>query len=163
VVGTSLGTAPGKVRGPVGTVSGTPFLDGRAMLVNPKPIQLASAREVNTHLDHWANERLADPDDWVRALLGVRDWRGTPPPPRTQVLLASYGATGPVAGIETWRLVPSHDGGACAIRSGEHGLPVRVPITTTAAEPDPHLGRARPTQAAVAGWEWRAVFCLEQL
>jgi len=34
-----------------------------------------------------------------------------------------------------------------------------VPITTTGTEPDPHLGRARPTTAAVDGWEWRFVLC----
>jgi hypothetical protein len=131
------------------------------MLVNPKPILLASARDVNTHLDRWTEEHLTDPAQWQAVLDLSRDWSDYSA--RNQLLLASYSATGPVAGIETWRLVPARDTGNCAVRSGEHAFPVRVPVTTTANEPDPHLGGVRPTAAAVQGWEWRGVFCLEQL
>lgn len=131
------------------------------MVLNPRPIHLKSGRDVNTHLDTWASERIASAQDWAEVLAATRDWLDYSP--RNELLLASYGAHGPVAGIETWRLVPTLDGNGCVVRGGEHGLPVRVPITTSAIEPDPHLGGARPTQGAVQGWEWRSVFCLEQL
>lgn len=131
------------------------------MVVNPNPISFDSGRAVNAWLDRWAGDHLRDPDDWQQALDLTRDWSDYSP--RNQLLLASYRATGPVAGIETWQLVPSRDGATCAVRSGEHALPVRVPVTATAGEPDPHLGGVRPTAAAVAGWEWRGVFCVEQL
>ena len=46
------------------------------------------------------------------------------------MLLLSYSINGPAAGAETWRLVPSSEPGRpCAVRAGENGLPVRVPIT----------------------------------
>jgi len=131
------------------------------MLVNPTPIRLATARDVNVHLDRWATDRLTDPDQWRTVLDVTRDWSDYSA--RNQLLLASYGATGPVAGLETWRLVPARDAGTCAVRAGEHALLVRVPVTTTAGEPDPHLGGARPTAAAVQGWEWRGVFSVDQL
>jgi len=131
------------------------------MVLNPRPIRLASARDVNTHLDAWSAAQLTSPEAWAEVLAATRAWADYSA--RNQLLLASYGAAGSVAGIETWRLVPTVDGSGCVVRGGEHGLPVRVPITTTGAEPDPHLGRARPTTAAVKGWEWRSVFCLEQL
>src|SRR4051794_36028477 len=110
------------------------------MLGNPRPIRLDSGRDVNTHLDRWAADHLADPDQWLNVLDLSRDWVDYSA--RNQLLLASYTATGPVAGIETWRLVPAKDNGACAVRTGEHALPVRVPVTTYASEPDPHLGGA---------------------
>ena len=131
------------------------------MVVNPRPISFDGARSVKLWLDGWAAERLEAPDDWRQALDLTRDWSDYSS--RNQLLLASYGATGPVAGIETWHLVPSRGGGVCEVRSGEHALPVRVPVTAVATEPDPHLGGVRPTQAAVAGWEWRGVFALGQL
>jgi hypothetical protein len=131
------------------------------MLLNPHNISLTSGRDVNRYLDEWAEGHLVSPERWRDVLGLTRDWVDYSA--RNQILLAAHGAVGHVAGIETWRLVPSADGHVCAVRSGEHGLPVRVPVTTGGAEPDPHVGRARPTQAAVAGWEWRAVFCVEQL
>ena len=46
---------------------------------------------------------------------------------RNQVLLASYGVVGPVAGTATWERVPStEEGRPCAPRTGEHGLPIRA-------------------------------------
>jgi hypothetical protein len=49
--------------------------------------------------------------------------------PRNQLLLASYGVVGPVAGSATWALLESTEAGrTCAVRSGEHGVPVRVPV-----------------------------------
>lgn len=131
------------------------------MLLNPHHIQLASGRDVNRYLDDWAEGHLISAERWQGLLDLSRDWVDYSA--RNQILLAAHGAVGAVAGIETWRLVPSADGHTCAVRSGEHGLPVRVPVTTGALEPDPHVGRARPTQSSIAGWEWRSVFCLEQL
>ncbi len=131
------------------------------MLLNPHHIQLASGRDVNRYLDDWAEGHLISAERWRGLLDLTRDWVDYSA--RNQILLAAHGAVGAVAGIETWRLVPSADGHTCAVRSGEHGLPVRVPVTTGALEPDPHVGRARPTQSAVVGWEWRSVFCVEQL
>jgi len=133
----------------------------RGMLLNPHQIRLANGRDVNRYLDQWAGDYLSSPERWSQLLAASRDWADYSA--RNQLLLAAHGAVGPVAGIETWRLVPSADGHTCAVRSGEHGLPVRVPVTTARLEPDPHVGRARPTQAAVDGWEWRSVFCVEQL
>jgi hypothetical protein len=131
------------------------------MVLNPHNIRLASGRDVNLYLDEWAEGHLVNAEQWRDVLGATRDWVDYSA--RNQILLAAHGAVGPVAGIETWRLVPSTDGHVCAVRSGEHGLPVRVPVTTVGAEPDPHVGRARPTQSAIAGWEWRSVFCVEQL
>jgi nitroreductase len=129
-------------------------------MLNPRPIHLESGRDVNRYLDDWADGHLIGPERWADLLAVTRDW--TDYSARNQILLAAHGALGPVAGIETWRLVPSGDH-VCAIRAGEHGLPVRVPVTASATQRDPHVGRARPTQSAVAGWEWRSVFCIEQL
>ncbi len=131
------------------------------MLLIPHPIEFTSASDVQVHLDTWAARSLADEQSWSDALAVTRDWADYSA--RNQLLLASYGAVGPVAGVETWRLTPARDGGTCAVRSGEHALPVRVPITTAGSEPDPHLGGRRATTSAVQGWEWRGVFCLEQL
>lgn len=131
------------------------------MLLNPHHIRLTSGRDVNRYLDRWAGDHLTTPERWNQLLAASRDWADYSA--RNQILLAAHGAVGPVAGIETWRLVPAADGHTCAVRSGEHGLPVRVPVPTARSEPDPHIGRARPTQAAVEGWEWRSVFCVEQL
>src|SRR5690606_24268137 len=125
--------------------------------LNPHHIQLASGRDVNRYLDDWAEGHLISAERWHGLLDLSRDWVDYSA--RNQLLLAAHGAVGAVAGIETWRLVPSADGHTCAVRSGEHGLPVRVPVTTGALEPDPHVGRARPTQSAIAGWGWRSVFC----
>jgi hypothetical protein len=118
--------------------------------------------EMAAHLDAWAVERLTGPETWEDALVGSQAWLDYSA--RNQVLLSSYGADGPVAGAETWRLVPSTtEGRACAVRAGEHGYPVRVPVTTGGTEPDPYLGGHRPTRASVARWEWRPVFSVGQL
>ena len=118
--------------------------------------------EMAAHLDRWATASLTTPAGWEDALIGAQSWLDYSA--RNQVLLASYGADGPVAGPETWRLVPStHEDRGCAVRAGEHGYPVRVPITTGGTEPDPYLGGSRPTRAAVERWEWRPVFAVDQL
>ena len=89
------------------------------------------------------HRRSPAPAAWEDALVGAQSWLDYSA--RNQVLLASYGADGPVAGPETWRLVPSttEDRG-CAVRAGEHGYPVRVPVTTGGTEPDPYLGGSPP-------------------
>ncbi|MGE3835578.1 MAG: hypothetical protein AB7H43_12425, partial [Acidimicrobiia bacterium] len=118
--------------------------------------------DMAAHLDRWAGASLTDPDAWEAVLVGAQSWLDYSA--RNQALLASYGADGPVAGIETWRLVPSAEPDrGCAVRAGEHGYPVRVPVTTGGAEPDPYLGGTRPTRAAVERWEWRPVFAVDQL
>jgi hypothetical protein len=125
-------------------------------------ISFDSFADMASHLDAWASSSLTDAVAWEDALVGTQSWLDYSA--RNQVLLASYGVDGPVAGVETWRLVPStHEDRGCAVRSGEHGFPVRVPITTGGTEPDPYLGGSRPTRAAVERWEWRPVFSIDQL
>lgn len=125
-------------------------------------ISFATYPEMATHLDRWAVRHLTSPEAWSQALVDAQSWLDYSA--RNQVLLASYGADGPVAGTETWRLVPSVEPDrGCAVRAGEHGYPVRVPVTTGGSEPDPYLGGTRPTRSAVERWEWRPVFSIEQL
>ena len=125
-------------------------------------ISFETFAEMAAHLDRWAGSSLTAPAAWEAALIGTQSWLDYSA--RNQVLLASYGADGPVAGVETWRLVPStHEDRGCAVRAGEHGYPVRVPITTGGSEPDPYVGGSRPTRAAVERWEWRPVFAVDQL
>lgn len=132
------------------------------MVLNSKRIELSSFQDMAAHLDRWASKSLDSPEAWADALISSAHWLDYSP--RNQVLLASYGVDGPVAGSETWRLVPSsNQDRPCAVRAGEHGYPVRVPITTHGTEPDPYIGGQRPTRAAVERWEWRPVFSVAQL
>lgn len=125
-------------------------------------IEFESFADMAAHLDRWATTGLATTAGWEDALVMSQSWLDYSP--RNQALLASYGANGPVAGVETWRLVPStHEDRGCAVRAGEHGYPVRVPVTTGGTEPDPYVGGSRPTRAAVERWEWRPVFGVDQL
>src|SRR5680860_596648 len=125
-------------------------------------ISFETFADMAAQLDRWAAASLTAPAAWEDALIGAQSWLDYSA--RNQVLLASYGADGPVAGPETWRLVPStHEDRGCAVRAGEHGHPVRVPITTGGTEPDPYVGGSRPTRAAVERWEWRPVFAVDQL
>src|SRR3954454_15273220 len=122
-----------------------------------KRLEFRTRDDMAAHLDRWAASQLTDPAAWEDTLVVSRAWLDYSA--RNQVLLASYGADGPVAGAETWRLVPSTtDGRGCSVRAGEHGWPVRVPVTSGGSEPDPYLGGHRPTRAAVDRWEWRPVF-----
>jgi hypothetical protein len=130
-------------------------------MLSPGQIRLVDAKAVNRHRDQWAERVLVDPVQWEATLTSTRSWSEYSA--ANQLLLASYGAEGAVAGAETWRMVPSIDGRTCAIRQGEHGLPVRVPVVAPSTDPDPHLGGQRPTRTAAAGWEWRPVFCEAQL
>lgn len=132
------------------------------MARNLRPISFESFAAMAGHLDRWAAHSLTSPEAWQAALVDSHDWLDYAP--RNQVLLISYGINGPAAGAETWRLVPSSEPGReCAVRAGEHGYPVRVPITTAGREPDPFVGGTRPTRAQVDRWEWRQVYTIDQL
>jgi len=132
------------------------------MARNGQRIEFATFGAMAAHLDTWAGTGLNDAAGWEDALMMSRAWQDYSA--RNQILLVSYGADGPVAGPETWRLVPSTmEGRSCAVRAGEHGYPVRVPVTTGGTEPDPYVGGHRPTRAAVERWEWRPVFDIAQL
>ena len=99
------------------------------MVVVPQPISFDEddPRAMFKHLDAWARRLLVTPEAWSSVLERCDQWLDYSP--RNQVLLASYGVVGPVAGAQTWAQVPStEDGRPCAIRKGEHGLPVRVPV-----------------------------------
>lgn len=132
------------------------------MARNLRRLAFDSVGDMSRHLDTWAARSLQGPDQWADALVGAQAWLDYSA--RNQVLLASYGVDGPVAGAETWRLVPSTtEGRACSVRAGEHGWPVRVPVTTGASEPDPYLGGVRPSRSRTDRFEWRPVFALDQL
>lgn len=132
------------------------------MARQPNRIEFRTFNDMAAHLDGWAAASLGTPAAWEDVLVGSRAWLDYSA--RNQVLLTSYGVDGVVAGPETWRLVPStHEDRPCAVKAGEHGHPVRVPVTTGGSEPDPYLGGTRPTRAAVERWEWRPVFEVAQL
>jgi hypothetical protein len=132
------------------------------MAAQTRPIRFGSFAEMAGHLDGWAARTLTTPEAWQTALVGSHDWLEFAP--RNQALLLSYEIDGPAAGMETWRFVPSTENGrGCGIRAGEHGYPIRVPITTGGMEPDPFVGGTRPTRSQVERWEWRPVFSIEQL
>ncbi len=131
------------------------------MVLIAKPIDLDGSGKAQAYLDAWAKRTLVNDRSWRELLESARDWVDYAP--RNQILLAAHGAIGPVAGAETWRLVPADDGATCVVRRGEHAMPVRVPITGPGTAQDPHLGGTRPTLSAVQDYEWRGVFCVEQL
>ena len=83
---------------------------------------------------------------------------------RNQALLASYAVVGPVAGAATWEQMPSSEPGRpCAVRVGEHGLPVRVPVID-GGDIDSDRSRMGARSVSVAGGHrWEPVFALEQL
>lgn len=132
------------------------------MARNPRRLSFESASDMARHLNGWSALSLTGPEQWSDALVASRQWLDYSA--RNQVLLASYGVDGPVAGQETWRLVPSTSNGRpCAVRAGEHGWPVRVPITTGGSEPDPYLGGTRLSRSRTERFEWRPVFAVDQL
>jgi hypothetical protein len=84
--------------------------------------------------------------------------------PRNQVLLASYGVVGPVAGTATWARVPStEDGRPCAPRSGEHGLPIRVPVVAEGTTSSQRSRLPARSGSLAAGHRWDLVYAAEQL
>jgi hypothetical protein len=99
------------------------------MVVVAQPIRFDDndPRAMLRHLDTWARYSLGLPEAWGSILERCGQWSDYSA--RNQVLLASYGIVGPVAGAATWERVPSVEPGrGCAVRSGEHGLLVRVPV-----------------------------------
>jgi len=134
------------------------------MVVNARPIRFEenSPIALYRHLDEWARYQLGSPEAWASALERCSQWLDYSP--RNQVLLASYGVAGPVAGPATWERVPSVEPGRnCAIRAGEHALLVRVPVV---GEADVASDRSRlgGQSGSVAGsHRWEGVFASEQL
>jgi hypothetical protein len=119
-------------------------------------------RPMLRHLDAWARRTLKSPEGWGSMLELCGQWADYSA--RNQALLASYGIAGPVAGAATWERVPSTETGrGCAVRSGEHGLPVRVPVVD-----DDRVGSERSRSGAASesvahSHRWELVFALEQL
>lgn len=132
------------------------------MVVVARPIQFDEddPRPMLQHLDGWARRSLGSSEAWGSALELCGQWSDYSA--RNQVLLASYGIATPVAGTATWARVESTDGRACAVRSGEHGLPVRVPVL---GETEVVVERARASgpAATVGAHRWELVFAQEQL
>src|SRR3954469_18479980 len=88
-------------------------------------------RPMFRHLDQWSRTTLTSPESWGSMLERCDQWVDYSA--RNQVLLASYGVVGPVAGSGTWDRVPSTEPGrGCAVRAGERGLLVRVPVVEAA-------------------------------
>jgi hypothetical protein len=142
----------GRAVAPRGPVPGGATAGGTAATVplvarNPRRLSFESASDMARHLNGWSALSLTGPEQWTDALVASRQWLDYSA--RNQMLLASYGVDGPVAGRETWRLVPStSDERPCAVRAGKHGWPVRVPITTGGSEPDPLPVRHPPVAVA---------------
>jgi hypothetical protein len=114
------------------------------------------------HLDRWASERLASPEAWASMVERCAQWVDYSP--RNQVLLASYGVIGPVAGTATWARVPSsEEDRPCAPRAGEHGLPIRVPVITEGTTSSQRSRLPARSGSLAGGHRWDLVFAAEQL
>ena len=114
------------------------------------------------HLDTWASYSLGTPEAWGSVLERCGQWADYSP--RNQLLLASYGIVGPVAGVATWELVPSTEPGrVCAVRSGEHGLPVRVPVVDVGDVVTDRTRQAGRSESVANSHRWELVFAAEQL
>ena len=143
---------------------GVPVRTVASMVVVAQPIKFSEQdpRAMLRHLDQWARYSLGTPEAWTSVLERCGQWADYSG--RNQVLLASYGVVGPVAGVATWERVPSTEPDrACAVRTGEHGLPVRVPVVD---QGDVVTDRTRQTgrSDSVAGsHRWELVFAAEQL
>ena len=114
------------------------------------------------HLDRWAGQRLASPEAWGSMVERCEQWLDYSP--RNQVLLASYGVVGAVAGTATWARVPSSEPGRfCAPRAGEHGLPIRVPVVAEGTTSSQRSRLPARSGSIAAGHRWDVVFAAEQL
>src|SRR5262245_42190061 len=101
------------------------------MVVIARPFRFPEddPRPMLRHLDDWARRVVTTPGAWASVLERCGQWVDYAA--RNQVLLASYGVATPVAGSATWERIPSTEPDrGCAVRAGEHGLPVRSPIVT---------------------------------
>ena len=134
------------------------------MVVVAQPIRFDEddPRAMFKHLDAWARRALSTPEGWASVLERCDQWVDYSP--RNQVLLASYGVVGPVAGTETWARVPSSEAGRpCAVRQGEHGLPIRVPVVGAREVASDRSPVGAASQSVVGSHRWETVFALEQL
>lgn len=116
-------------------------------------------RAMLRHLDEWARRTLTSPEAWASMLERCGQWADYSA--RNQVLLASYGVAGIAAGEATWARVPSTDGRSCAIRTGEHALPIRAPVIDTTGDTTEQTPRTAAT--VQRGMVWQPVFAVEQL
>src|SRR3954447_451343 len=114
------------------------------------------------HLDRWSRHRLRSAEAWGSMLEVCGQWVDYSA--RNQVLLASYGVATPVAGASTWSRVPSvEDGRGCAVRIGEHGLPVRVPVVDDGVVESDRSRLSARSHALAGRHRWELVFAAEQL
>ncbi|MCU1395343.1 MAG: hypothetical protein JWM34_3771 [Ilumatobacteraceae bacterium] len=119
-------------------------------------------RPMFRHLDQWSRSSLTSPEAWGSMLERCDQWADYSA--RNQVLLASYGVVGPVAGSATWDRVPSTEPGrGCAVRTGERGLPVRVPVVEATEGGSDRTRSGAASVSAAASHRWEPVFALEQL
>ena len=134
------------------------------MVVVAKPIRFAEQdpRAMLRHLDQWGRYSLGTPEAWGSVLERCGQWVDYSP--RNQLLLASYGVVGPVAGAATWDRVPSVEPGrGCAIRQGEHGLPVRVPVVEETGVVNDRTRQSGRSESVAGSHRWELVFASEQL
>ena len=119
-------------------------------------------RPMLRHLDEWARRTLTSPEVWGSMLERCGQWADYSA--RNQVLLASYGVATAVAGSVTWeRLASVEPGRTCAVRAGEHGLPVRAPVVEPGEAVSDRVRTPARSVSNVAGLRWEMVFALEQL
>jgi hypothetical protein len=119
-------------------------------------------RPMLRHLDCWARRRLSTPEAWGSMLERCGQWVDYSA--RNQVLLASYGVATPVAGAVTWARVPSTEPDrGCAVRVGEHGLPVRVPVVDSGVIESDRSRLSARSHALAGSHRWELVFAAEQL
>lgn len=132
------------------------------VVATPYSFDDGDPRPMLRHLDAWSRQRLATPEAWGSVLERCGQWADYSA--RNQVLLASYGVATPVAGAVTWARVPSAEPGrACAVRAGEHGLPVRVPVLDAGAVESDRSRLLARSHAIAGGHRWEPVFAAEQL
>lgn len=132
------------------------------VVATPYSFDDGDPRPMLRHLDAWSRQRLTTPEAWGSVLERCGQWADYSA--RNQVLLASYGVATPVAGAVTWARVPSTEAGrGCAVRTGEHGLPVRVPVMDAGAVESDRSRLLARSHAIAGGHRWEPVFAAEQL
>ena len=134
------------------------------MVIQAEPIEFDDddPRPLLKHLDQWATTALSTPEQWADVVQRAGQWADYSA--RNQVLLASYSIVGPVAGASTWAQVPSVDNGReCAVRTGEHSLPVRVPVTREGEVASGRTASNGFSRSVATEFVWVPVFAAEQL